>query len=68
MCFYLLLHGRKVHYVAFISFFIGLIVCSAVLSLTNITHHMLNTQTKVYPKMYQNNIYDNSLQAHKWAL
>lgn len=57
MCFNLLLHDRKVHYVAFISFFIGLIVCSTVLSLINITSHMLNTQTKVY----QNNIYDNSL-------
>jgi len=61
MCFNLSLHGRKVHYVAFISFFIGLIVCSTVLSLINVTSHMLNTQTKVYPKVYQNNINDNSL-------
>jgi hypothetical protein len=61
MCFKLLLHGRIVHYVAFISFFIGLIVCSTVLSLINATCHKLNTQTKVYPKVYQNNMYDNSL-------
>jgi len=69
MCFNLLLHGRKVHYVAFISLFIGLRVCSTVLPLKIVTSHMLNTQNKVYPKVYQNKIYMIiPFTAHKWAL
>ena len=59
MCFNLLLHGRKVHYVVFISFFIGVTVGSTVLPLINVTSHMLNSQNKVY----RNNINDNSLRS-----